>query len=208
MDFSTPSCKNNRISALLKGWLLCLLCIWAGMVQAQVLAPVEINQLRVERSEDEIQLSAHLQFELPQVVEEALLKGIPMVFVLSADVLRDRWYWYDKRLAGSERHMRLAFQPLTRRWRLNVNSGPGAVGLALNQSFDTLAQALNAVRRVAKWKIADVSELDSSGKMRIECKFRLDLNQLPRPFQLGAIGPSEWDISASSQMPIMGESLK
>jgi hypothetical protein len=176
------------------------------LVHAQV--STEISQLRVDRSDDELQLSAHLQFELPSVIEDALLKGIPMVFVLSADVLRERWYWYDKRLGGAERHMRLAFQPLTRRWRLNVSAGAGSVGLNLNQSFETLAQALSAVKRVAKWKIADMADLDGTGKYRIECRFRLDLNQLPRPFQLGTIGPTEWDIAATAQTQISPESMK
>ena len=34
--------------------------------------------------------------EIPSAVEDALLKGIPMVFLAEADILRERWYWYDK----------------------------------------------------------------------------------------------------------------
>jgi len=206
MDFFTHCWKNTNISAWLRGLFLCVFLGTGVLGYAQV--ATDITQLRVDRSDDELQLSALLQFELPSVVEDALLKGIPMVFVLSTDVLRERWYWYDKRLAGAERHMRLAFQPLTRRWRLNVSSGAGSVGLNLNQSFETLAQALSAVKRVAKWKIADMADLDGAGKYRIECRFRLDLNQLPRPFQLGAIGPSEWDIAATAQLQISPETLK
>lgn len=206
MDSFTHFWKNTRISVWLRGLLLCVLCGVAGFGHAQV--TTEINQLRVDRSDDELQLSAHLQFDLPSVVEEALLKGIPMVFVLSADVLRDRWYWYDKRVAGAERYMRLAYQPLTRRWRLNVSSGAGPVGLALNQGFDSLSQALGAIKRIARWKIADLGDLEGATRYRIECRFRLDLNQLPRPFQLGAIGPSEWDINATAQTQIAAESMK
>jgi hypothetical protein len=70
--------------------------------------------------------------------------------------------------------------------------------LALNQSFDTLAQVLSAIKRVSRWKIADASEIDPSQKYRIDFRFRLDLNQLPRPFQIGALGQSDWDIAATS----------
>jgi hypothetical protein len=161
----------------------------------------EITQYQVERIDDEVVVSAQMAFELPAAVEDALLKGIPLFFVMEADVLRERWYWYDKKINSVERHLRLAYQPLTRRWRLNVTAGAGrevSLGLALNQSFDTLAQVLSAIKRVSRWKIADVNELDGSQKYKVDFRFRLDLNQLPRPFQIGALGQSDWDIAATS----------
>jgi hypothetical protein len=57
----------------------------------------DITQMRLERTEEGVFLSANVRFELPGVVEDALLKGISMYFVAEADVLRDRWYWYDKK---------------------------------------------------------------------------------------------------------------
>lgn len=207
-DFSTRCCKNSLTSRALRLLLVCVLLAATGMAQAQALA--EITQLRLERSDDEWQLSTQLQFEMPAPVEDALLKGIPMVFVVSADVLRERWYWLsDKKVLSVERTMRLAYQPLTRRWRLNVNAGApvsSGVGLALNQSFDTLAQALSVIKRIAKWKIADANELDGSAKHKVDFRFKLDLGQLPRPFQIGAIGQSDWDISATALIPLVAES--
>ena len=203
-DSFTRSCKNDWLRHALRLLLACFLVAGAW---ARAEGLTEITQLRIERSEDEWQLSAQLQFDMPTAVEDALLKGIPMVFVISADVLRDRWYWWtDKKVLSTERAMRLAYQPLTRRWRLNVNAGASAssgVGLALNQSFDTLAQALSAIKRISKWKIADAAELDSGVKDRLDFRFRLDLGQLPRPFQIGAIGQSDWDISVSAQVPLV-----
>jgi hypothetical protein len=206
-DSFTPCCKSSLLKAAL--YLVAWLFLAGGVVHAQV--PAEVSQLRVERTDEELQLSAQLQFEISTAVEEALVKGIPMVFVISADVLKERWYWYDKKLAAAERFMRLAYQPLTRRWRLNVSSGPAVnsgVGLALNQSFDTLAQALSAIKRIAKWKIADTAEVDPTGKYKLDFRFKLDLSQLPRPFQIGALGQSDWDVSASVLMPLLVESVK
>jgi hypothetical protein len=209
-DFFTLCCKNGLISGALRLLLACVLLVAAAAAQAQALT--EITQLRLERSEDEWQLSAQLQFDMPAPVEDALLKGIPMVFVVSADVLRERWYWVsDKKVLSVERNMRLAYQPLTRRWRLNVNAGApvsSGVGLALNQSFDTLAQALSAIKRIAKWRIADASDIDGSAKHKVDFRFRLDLGQLPRPFQIGAIGQSDWDISAAVLVPLVAESAR
>jgi hypothetical protein len=209
MDFSTLFCKSSLPDRFWRLLLACVLIFPATLSHAQSTA--EISQLRIERSEEEVQLSAQLHFELPAVVEDALLKGIPMVFVMGADTLRERWYWYDKKITSSERYMRLAYQPLTRRWRLNVSSGPGAaaaVGLALNQSYDSLAQALAAIKRVTKWKIADAGEFDPAVRYRAEFRFKLDLTQLPRPFQIGALGQTEWDIAVSTVIPFSLENVK
>jgi hypothetical protein len=161
--------------------------------------PTDIRTLKVERGDDGLYLSATINFEIPPVVEEALLKGVPVSFVSEADVFRDRWYWYDKRVATASRNVRLAFQPLTRRWRISVVSGTVSSptsGIALTQNYDNLSEALVAIRRIASWKIADNADIDASARHNIEYRFKLDLSQLPRPLQIGVAGQSDWNISA------------
>jgi hypothetical protein len=179
-------------------WLIAFF-LWAAAwvpAGAQV-NPAEVTQLQVERTDEGVLLSATVRFDMPQAVEEALTKGIPMYFVAEATIYQDRWYWYDKRVASAARHMRLAFQPLTRRWRLQVSSQPiGNSGLILGQMFDTREEALAAVQRVSHWKIADAAEVDPDAKHSIDFRFRLDVSQLPRPFQIGAAGQAEWIILA------------
>ena len=168
-------------------------------------AGAEISQLQIERNADGVFLSAAIRFELPPAVEDALLKGVPMYFVAEADGFRSRWYWYDKRLFSAERHIRLAYQPLTRRWRINVASGAitsGSLGLALNQSFETLPEAMAAIKRVSGWKIGDVGDLEGDPRASVEFRFRLDLSQLPRPFQIGVLGQADWNIFTSAVQPI------
>jgi hypothetical protein len=199
MAFITRCCRNGWLERARKALAVSSLVLLSGLAYAQ--NATEITQYQVERLEDEIVVSAQVAFELPSAVEEALLKGVPLYFVNEAEILRERWYWYDKKISTVERHLRLAYQPLTRRWRLNVTAGAGrdvSLGLALNQSFDTLAQVFSAIKRVSRWKIADASEIDPGQKYKIEFRFRLDLNQLPRPFQIGALGQSDWDIAATS----------
>ena len=192
------------VTALLAAWLLAV----AVPVCAQS-ATAEITQLRLERSEDGILLSSTVRFELPPVVEEALEKGIPMFFVAEAALFRDRWYWYDKQVSYAARHMRLSYQPLTRRWRLVVSSAPiGNSGGALGQTFDTRDEALAAVQRISRWKIADLSELDPEARHNVDFRFRLDVSQLPRPFQIGAVGHADWSISAVRNQRLALESAR
>ena len=188
--------RANLFGLLTLVWLLAFAL---PVAQAADPAPTDITNLRVQRLDDGLFLSVAINFELPSVVEDAMLKGVPITFVAEADVLRDRWYWYDKRVATASRSVRLAYQPLTRRWRVNVTSGAftsAGTGFALAQNFDTLTDALSTVRRIARWKIADPSEVDLDARQNIDFRFRLDLTQLPRPLQIGALGQADWNISA------------
>ncbi|MHB1249009.1 MAG: DUF4390 domain-containing protein [Polaromonas sp.] len=192
---------STAVRRLLGVCLCTLLAIGAGAASA-----TEITQLRVERADDGVYLSAVVRFELPPVVEDALLKGIPMFFVVEADIYRERWYWTDPRVASAARTLRLAYQPLTRRWRVNIAPGliTSSVGLraTLNQYYDTLAEALSAIQRVARWKIAEASEVDPDASNRLTFGFRLDLSQLPRPFQIGVAGQREWSIDTQIKEPL------
>jgi hypothetical protein len=182
-------------------WLRLLACVLFAIAAPAASAegiPAEVSQLRVERAEEGLLLSANVELELPPLVDDALAKGIPMFFVAEATLLRDRWYWYDKPVAKAQRHMRLSYQPLTRRWRLVVTPTPiGNSGLALGQSFDSREEALGVVQRISHWKIADASEIDPGARYNVDFRFRLDVSQLPRPFQIGAVGHADWNISAS-----------
>ena len=169
---------------------------------------VELQSLRMQRGEDQWLVSAVWQFELPPSLEDALQKGVPLYFVTEAEVTRERWYFYDKRISRVERHVRLAFMPLTMRWRLSVSSQPfsnGGSGMSLAQNFETFAEAMDAVRRVAQWPIAPVADIDADAKHNLELRFRLDLTQLPRPLQIGMAGQSDWNLSWSRTVRLQAD---
>jgi hypothetical protein len=130
-----------------------------------------------------------------------------MYFTTEAEVLRERWYWSDKTVAQAHRYLRLSYQPLTRRWRLQVASAPftnAGLGVALAQHFDDYDEALAAMQRIARWKIAEPSELNGGVGHVVQLRFRVDMSQLPRPLQIGALGPrSGWNllVARSQRLP-------
>lgn len=171
------------------------------MLFSQTGRAAELSQLSIERAEDGVFMSAIVRFELPVTVEDALAKGIAMFFVAEVDVYQNRWYWTDKRVASATRTIRLAFQPLTRRWRVNIVSGlvSSSAGLraTLNQNYDSLPEAMSAVQRLSRWRIADNAEIEGDVPYRMAFTFNLDLSQLPRPFQIGVVGQRDWTIAVS-----------
>lgn len=199
MVFITHSLKNAALDAIARFVLVACVCLLMAP-RPSAAAPTEITRLRVERADDGVYLSANVRFDLPAVVEDALLKGIAIFFVVEADIYRDRWYWTDPRVASAARTLRLAYQPLTGRWRVNIVSGliTSSSGLraTLNQNYETLPEALSAIQRLTRWKIAEASEVEADANYALDLNFRLDLSQLPRPFQIGVAGQRDWTISA------------
>ena len=171
----------------------------------------EVSGLKLERRAESLALSATVKFDLPAAVEEALLKGIPVIFVAETEISKERWYWFDKKNEKIEQHMRLVYQPLTRRWRLMVGAGVIAnsgIGVALNQTFDSLEDALSVIRRFSGWRIAELAEMELAGRYRVDFRFRLDASQLPRPLQIGTLGQSDWTLAVSATQRFTLESLK
>ncbi len=183
------------------------MCVWLVAVCSLALpnmaladTPVELQALKLERQDSAIYLSANWRFDLPATLEDALLKGITLYFVTEVEVSQERWYVYNQRIAQAERHVRLFYQPLTRRWRVNISPQPfnvSGLGMSLGQSYDSAEEAMGAVRRIVQWRIANAADYNPDAKQTISINFKLDLKQLPRPLQIGAAGQSDWNIGFS-----------
>jgi len=203
MAFTTHCWKNFLrlealfLSGLKRGRWLCLALslTLAGVAKADT--TVELQGLKLERQDTALYMSGTWQFEMPAALEDALLKGITLYFVTEVEISQERWYVYNQRVARAERHVRLFYQPLTRRWRVNISPQPfnvSGLGMSLGQSYDTAEEAMSAVRRIVQWRIANAADYNPDAKQTISINFKLDLKQLPRPLQIGAAGQSDWNI--------------
>ena len=159
---------------------------------------VQLTDQLLERGDDGVYLSATLDFALSPSLEDALSRGMPLTFVMQAEVMRERWYWYDKKVSGVYRYFRLTYQPLSRRWRLHVSSAPIqsiGLGVTLGNSYDSLADAMAVVQKINRWKVADTQVLQKDVKQRLDLRFRLDLSQLPQALQFGNQASSDWNVN-------------
>jgi hypothetical protein len=155
---------------------------------------VELTTASVARSEDGVLLSFAVRVELPRLVEDALLKGVPLFFEADARLWRYRWYWRDETVAHINRTWRLSWQPLTRDWRVGFGG--------LQQRYATLAEALSAMSRGTRWKLAEPLSARDDGEYYVEFAWRLDTSQLSRPLQVGLSGQSEWDLAVQRTLAV------
>jgi hypothetical protein len=164
---------------LLALWLACL----SGPAPA---AEAQLTTFEVSRDESGVYLSYAVDFDLARGVEDALAKAVPLFFVAEAEIFQDRWYWRDRRVADAVRIWRIVYQPLTSNYRVTFGG--------LSQNYATRAEALAAISRGTRWKIAEPGQVDE-GSHYIEFSWRLDTNLLPRPMQIGISGQPDWQLS-------------
>lgn len=147
---------------------------------------IELQTLRLQRADGALSLDFAARIHLSRAVEEALQRGVPVYFTAQAQLLRNRWYWRDERVARVQRTWRLAFQPLTSNWRVGFGG--------LNQTQATLEEALASLSRLSDWKIADLAQVDPDSRHYVEFSFRLDTSQLPGPMQFGLTTQADWTL--------------
>ena len=172
----------------LRRWLLVLLLVVPGLLLA---AEIEIANPQIVAGDDGYVLSADFNFDLNQRLEEAVTKGVVLYFVTEFELTRPRWYWLDEKVVSRSRTSRLSYHALTRQYRLSTGG--------LHQSFDSLSEALRVLSRLRNWVVIEKAEnsLVRPGETYTAAlRLHLDITQLPRPFQITALGNRDWNLSS------------
>ena len=184
---AAPAPKPTFIAALVQA-LAAALCMAVLLLMAPMAARADggadLSTFEVTRGDEGVLLNYAVRFDLPRGAEEALNKAVPLYFVAEAEVFRDRWYWTDESIGKATRQWRIVYQPLTLTYRVTFGG--------LSQTYASRAEALSAISRNARWRIAEPGAATDGSRHYVEFSFRLDTTLLPRPMQIGISGQSDW----------------
>jgi hypothetical protein len=139
-------------------------------------------------AEEGYYLEADFEITLNATLEDALNKGVPLYFLLEFEVIRPRWYWLDDKVVNSQQQYRLAYNALTRQYRLGIG--------AFYQNFSDLNEALSFLSRVRRRQVLELGMLSRGSVYSAAVRMRLDVSQLPKPFQLNALASRDWNLSS------------
>ncbi len=182
---STHCCRRHS-------WLAALVALFLGLA---VTAParaegIEVKKAALVAAEEGYFLEAVFDVALTPTLEDALNKGVPLYFTLEFELIRPRWYWFNEKLANARQQYRLSYNALTRQYRVGVGVG------TLYQNFGSLPEALELLSRVRLRAIAEPGALGKGASYTAALRLRLDTSQLPRPFQISAVGSRDWSLSS------------
>ena len=170
--------------------MVALLALANLPTEARASETIEISNesLTVGSAGDAWVLAADFSIPLPQRLEEAVNQGVALYFVVDLEVYRGRWYWWDQRVVQNTQTYRLSYHALTRQYRLTVNG--------YQQSLPSLTEALRALSVLRAWKVAELDRLRAGVSYEAYVRMRLDLTQLPKPFQITALTNRDWNLQA------------
>lgn len=169
---------------LLVSLLLALTLAWNAPARA---GNIEINHISLEGSDEGYALDADFDIELNPRLEDAINKGVALYFEVEFELTRKRWYWFDDSI-NRQLMLRLSYHALTRQYR--ISSG------ALYQSFSSLPEALRVLSRVRSWQVLERGETIAGADYQAALRMRLDVTQLPKPFQVNALTSREWNLAS------------
>lgn len=129
-------------------------------------------------------LAADFGVDFSPRLEEAVGKGLTLVFVAEFELMRPRWYWFDEKVAKASQTWRLSYHALTRQYRLSTGG--------LHQSFSSLAEALRVLARLRHWPVIERDRVQPGERFDAMLRMRLDVSQLPKPFQVEALSNKDW----------------
>ena len=180
---STRSCRRSSWLALLAALWITLLPAFAAHADG-----IEVRSAALVAADDGYYVEASFDVALTSALEEALNKGVPLHFLVELELIRPRWYWLNEKVANLQQRYRLSYNALTRQYRVGVG--------ALYQNFPSLAEAIEVLSRVRLRDIAEPGALRKDSTYTAALRMRLDTSQLPRPFQITAVGSRDWNIGS------------
>jgi len=160
----------------------------AALAPAARADTITVKSAELRADEDTYVLNAEFEVAINPTLEEALQKGVPLYFVFEFELLRPRWYWVDEKVLLVSTQYRVSYNALTRQYRV-------ASGL-LGQTFDALDGVERFLSRVTSRPVANRDQLVPGTRYEAGMRLRLDVNQLPKPFQVSALASREWSLQS------------
>jgi hypothetical protein len=183
LRMSPPSWRAVVVALLLFGM--------AGLAVPVRADGIPVKSAELRAIDGEVVLNAEFDFTLNPTLEEALQNGIPLYFVLELELARPRWYWLDEKVLQSALTYRVSWNALTRQYRV-------ASGL-LAQSYSSLEEVERYIGRVNSRPVIRLDALTRGARYDAALRLRLDINQLPKPFQVSALASREWTLASEWQ---------
>ncbi len=177
----SPCCTSvaERLRRALPALLLAVCTVVAA-------AAADIRHAEIVPGDGGYVLNADIDLDLNPRLNEAVTRGVSLYFVTELVIERPRWYWFNEVVVERALNYRISYHAITRSYRLSIGN--------LHQSFDSLESVLRTMQRVRNWQVAGADELQPGVSHEVALRFRLDTAQLPKPFQVTAIGSRDWNV--------------
>lgn len=172
------------------------LIVWAGLAIGLARAQQDVSTANVlgvklvpvTEPQPAWQLAAEFEVSIGKRLANALDRGLPLVFSVDFLLTKPRWYWADAEIVRDAYPIELSYHALTRSYRVEK---AGVV-----DNYSTYDEAMRAITSIRDWQAIPQSVIEKGESYQAFLRFRLDVTQLPKPFQINAFVDERWVLSS------------
>ncbi len=167
---------------------LCLALV--GPALADESDPFHVARAEFSLDEDLLLLDLVVDSELPGYITIAIEQGFAVPFMFEVEILAERKYWIDDRMASLKQQYLLHHQPLLDAFVVqNTNSGE-------RNYFADRKAAVHFIEVVYNYPMLDIGNLAADQVYYARARFGIDTDELPLPLKSSSLWDNDWDLQS------------
>lgn len=172
--------------------LLCSVCL-ASLFSVLSFSAWAENVLLIKSAElvtqdDAYELNANVEAKFGLEVEEALLKGFELHFILEFQLASPIKYWFDDEIVTISYPITLGYHPLSRQFLFTEGD--------TQKSFSSLSEAANEFASLRRIPVIKKAEVEKGETYKALLLVRLDQKKLPKAIYEVSDKAATWEIKS------------
>lgn len=150
---------------------------------------IDIFTAQLVPSDDTYLLNAEADLAFGVALEQAVMKGFDLHFLVEFQLVSPREYWFDDEISTVSQHITLRYHALSRQFlviRENTEKN------AQQKAYPSLIEAQEDIGTIKDFKVINKNDLDRDATYKATLLIRLDRNKLPKALQVDAISSNDW----------------
>lgn len=146
----------------------------------------EIKSAQTYLEDDRYFLNANINYELSEESIRALQSGIALTIIFQLDIIKERWYLWNEKIATATYHFILRFHPLSNHYVVAYPEKDKSY------AFASLAELLSILGMVRDIPLLEKSQLSNEHSYQVRLNTYLDIEALPPSLRTIAYFSKEW----------------
>lgn len=175
-------CKKIK-QLLLASLLACLFAMFTTTAIANN-SGLSIQNAGLELVEDSYMLNADVDIKIGEEMEQAIVKGYVLNFIVEFQLVVPRKYWFDDEIVTVTRRISLSYHALSRQYLIIRGDQ--------QKTFASLDDAIDDLSHIRDLKVLQKSDVEKSKAYKAALLMRLDQTKLPKALQVDAVSADDW----------------
>jgi hypothetical protein len=179
---------SMRCYKRIKHLLCACLLAWLATSASIAYSGLNIKSAELIAVDDIYVLNADIEIKLSDEIEQAIVKGFSLNFLVEFQLVEPRKYWFDDEIRTVTQRIILSYHALSRQFLVARGDQ--------QKNFANIADAAAELSRIRDFKVLNKAELEKEGVYKATLLMRLDYKKLPKSLPADAVGSTDWKMNS------------